>query len=63
MENENEIYCPYCGEANSIEIDLSEGSSQNFVRDCEVCCRPIELSIHIGREGEINMEVRTEEGF
>ena len=63
MQNEVEISCPYCGEINLIEIDFSEGVSQNFVRDCEVCCRPIELTISIDQEGNINVDARNEEGF
>jgi len=63
MDNKIEISCPYCGETNLIEIDLTEGPSQTFVQDCEVCCKPIELNVSIDREGNINIEVRNEEGF
>jgi uncharacterized Zn finger protein len=63
MENEIEISCPYCGEINVIEIDITEGLSQTFVQDCEVCCRPVELNISIDRNSNISIEVRNEEGF
>ncbi len=44
--------CPYCGEAQRFEIDLSEGLPQEFVSDCAVCCRPIEVTVTPGlREG------------
>lgn len=35
--------CPYCGEAISSLLDLSE-PVQRYIEDCEVCCRPIELA-------------------
>jgi len=60
---ENEIFCPYCAEVNLIEIDLTEGASQTFVHDCEVCCRPIELTISVDRDGNINVDAKDEEGF
>ena len=41
-ENERYFACPYCGETISMLLDLSVGE-QNYVEDCEVCCRPIEI--------------------
>lgn len=38
------IHCPYCGEAIEILVDASAGG-QRYVEDCQVCCRPIVLSI------------------
>ncbi len=35
--------CPHCGERISMLLDLSAGS-QSYIEDCEVCCRPIEIS-------------------
>ena len=51
------IDCPYCGESFSTQIDLSAGS-QHYVEDCAVCCRPIEIAIDIGDDGEL-IAVRT----
>jgi len=39
--------CPYCGENISLLIDHSIGS-QNYIEDCEVCCRPITVKINPG---------------
>ena len=41
--------CPYCWEEISMVLDTSV-SSQTYVEDCEVCCRPI--SVHYVIEGE-----------
>jgi transposase-like protein len=42
----HDITCPYCGETNSLEIDCSSGS-QDYIEDCQVCCRPINIFINI----------------
>jgi hypothetical protein len=43
------IQCPYCGEWINIIIDESI-EQQNYIEDCQVCCRPIELSVTIAGE-------------
>jgi transcription elongation factor Elf1 len=35
--------CPHCGEEISMLLDLSV-KRQSYVEDCEVCCRPIEIT-------------------
>jgi len=34
--------CPYCWERISMILDPEEENS-DYIEDCEVCCRPIEL--------------------
>lgn len=63
MGKEIEFNCPYCGEANYTEVFLSEGKSQSFVYDCEVCCRPVEVRVEIDRDGNLNLEIKNDEGF
>jgi Cysteine-rich CPXCG len=46
------VQCPYCGEPFDTSVDLSAGSS-SYIEDCQVCCRPIELGIDIGINGEL----------
>lgn len=36
--------CACCGEENDVFIDLSAGTRQQFVQDCQVCCRPNVIS-------------------
>lgn len=38
--------CPYCGEPGEVTLDLSEGDN-DFIQDCEVCCRPIEFNLKV----------------
>ena len=41
-----DIVCPHCGESFPLEFDLTEGSAE-FVTECEVCCRPINVTVHV----------------
>jgi hypothetical protein len=45
-EIEHFFDCPYCAETISVLIDPS-APGQEYVEDCEVCCRPIQLSYEI----------------
>lgn len=42
--------CPYCGEEIQLVIDCSV-SIQDYIEDCQVCCRPI--NIHLTIEDEV----------
>ena len=46
------IHCPYCGEAFETSVDLSAGS-QRYIEDCAVCCKPIEVLLRVGGDGEL----------
>jgi hypothetical protein len=52
---EAEVSCPYCGESISVWVDEGGGSSQSYVEDCSVCCRPIEISVSGGEEGGVSV--------
>ncbi|TAL85401.1 MAG: CPXCG motif-containing cysteine-rich protein [Rhodanobacter sp.] len=43
------IDCPYCGEAIEILVDASI-PRQQYIEDCQVCCRPISLSVAIDED-------------
>ncbi len=51
------LHCPYCGESFESSIDCSAGS-QAYVEDCAICCRPIEVRLQVGDDGELQ-DVRT----
>lgn len=54
------IDCPYCGERFTTLADIS-GGSQSYVEDCAVCCRPIEIALHVDEGGELaGVDVRTD---
>jgi Cysteine-rich CPXCG len=48
---EQGIYCPYCGESISVLVDCSI-EQQSYIEDCQVCCRPINLTISCDENGE-----------
>lgn len=54
------IGCPYCGEQIEITIDASAGD-QDYIEDCHVCCRPINLSIKIDRDGDSSVTARSDD--
>ncbi len=54
------IACPYCGERVEVVVDCSI-ESQEYVEDCSVCCRPIELGVSINHEGEPSIEASRED--
>lgn len=42
---ESAFQCAGCGQWNSTTVDESAGSRQNYVEDCQVCCKPNVLRI------------------
>ena len=44
--------CAGCGEWNETVVDESAGSTQRYVEDCQVCCKPNLLSIRWSRNDE-----------
>jgi transcription elongation factor Elf1 len=60
-ENEN-FFCPYCGEENPLVVDLSAGPSQEFVVDCTVCCAPIVVRLKVRGDEIISLDVQPENG-
>lgn len=54
--------CAVCGEAIETVVDESQGTSQEYIEDCEVCCRPNVLRVTIDDEtGEAWIEATFEE--
>ena len=55
-------YCPYCGEPIELLIDTSI-TQQEYVEDCEVCCRPMVVSGNLtqGFSDEALVSVRRED--
>jgi len=46
------LQCPYCGEHFDTSIDLT-GGEQEYVEDCQVCCRPIVVRIRLHSDREL----------
>lgn len=52
-----EVACPTCFESINVEIDKSTGEKLSFVYDCEVCCRPMEISLSLRNNQIENLSV------
>ena len=53
--------CAVCGEENETLVDESQGSDQEYIEDCQICCRPNVLRIHILGESEVTIDAAFEE--
>ena len=49
---EHDIGCPYCGENITILVDDSL-PDQQYVDDCQVCCRPVILNVTVNDDGDV----------
>ena len=56
------IQCPYCGETIELLLDCSI-EEQNYIEDCQVCCRPISLDIAVGRDDSIIVRTLREDEY
>jgi transcription elongation factor Elf1 len=53
---ERRVGCPSCGESISVLLDLS-GGDQSYVEDCQVCCRPMQISFDVNDDEFTNLQV------
>ena len=53
--------CPYCGEPLSLWIDEGGGQHQNYVEDCAVCCRPMQVHVAVNEDGDAYASVQRED--
>jgi hypothetical protein len=54
------IDCPYCGEPIEILLEPSE-DSQRYIEDCQVCCRPITVSVTVDEHGGTRVDASPED--
>jgi hypothetical protein len=38
-----------------VPIDLSAGTSQEYVEDCSVCCRPNVIHVEVEEDGDVRV--------
>ena len=55
MEDIALVLCPYCFE--QIEVYVDPETTGSLVEDCEVCCRPWQLTVALGEDGEPLVQV------
>jgi hypothetical protein len=54
------VQCPYCWEQFNLLVDASV-ESQEYVEDCEVCCRPIDFTIEVDEHDEVAVQARLQD--
>ena len=54
------IQCPYCWEWQDITVDGTAGE-QTYTEDCQVCCRPMVIRVHLDAQGEPLAEAISED--
>ncbi len=57
MEVSQPIQCPHCGQGFDLVVDTST-PSQRFTTDCEICCRPFEVSVECEPGEILSIEVQ-----
>jgi hypothetical protein len=57
-DTEAELLCPWCGEPVTIALDPGSGATQEYVEDCQVCCRP--WTVHVAYDEDGQAEVWAE---
>ena len=59
IQMEADVTCPSCGETMSITLDPDSGAHQEYVEDCQVCCRPWRVRVSYDRTGsaEVWLEI------
>jgi len=61
-ETEAFVECPYCGETNEIALDPGSGSDQEYVEDCQVCCRPWRVVVAYDDAGAAHVSAEPADG-
>jgi hypothetical protein len=51
------VLCPYCGESVEVSLDPGSGANQQYIEDCQVCCRPWVVSVSYDEDGTAHVFV------
>jgi hypothetical protein len=57
---ETKVQCPYCWERFILLVDGSV-DQQEYVEDCEICCRPIDFIVTIDEQEQISVQARLQD--
>lgn len=57
---EKSISCPYCGETIDVLIDSTD-VDQQYIEDCQACCKPINFLVSESVNGELAVSVYSED--
>ena len=57
LETEADVTCPHCGETMTITLDPGGGRTQEYVEDCQVCCRPWRVRLWYDAAGAVDVQL------
>ena len=57
---ESRVQCPYCWEHFVLLVDASV-DHQQYVEDCEVCCRPIDFTVVVDEQERVSVTARLQD--
>lgn len=55
--------CDACGEEIVIPLDVTEGSTQQYIEDCPVCCRGNVIHVAIGEDGDAQVWAEADQDY
>jgi hypothetical protein len=56
-DTEATVFCPHCGAPNALGLDPGSGAHQDYIEDCQVCCRPWRVRVHYDASGAADVWV------
>ena len=63
LNDEASYVCDACGEEIVVPLDFSQGSSQEYVEDCPVCCRANVIHVDIDDKGNARIWAEPEQDY
>ena len=63
MKDEASYICDACGEEIVTPLDISQGSTQEYVEDCPVCCRANVIHVEIDETGNARIWAEPEQDY
>ena len=58
LDTEADVTCPHCGATVSLTLDPAGGRAQDYVEDCEVCCRPWRVRLWYDATGAAEVQLQ-----
>lgn len=56
MVDEQQVYCPHCGEEFTALVDASAGDSE-YIEDCEECGHPLEFIVMSNGDSILDLKI------
>ena len=60
MKDEASYTCDSCGEELWCPSTCRQGTSQEYVEDCPVCCRPNVIHVEVDEDGDVRVWAQRE---